>query len=112
MQREIVSRWILQDPAALFEWPGLAALPAAVRDEATRRLVIQGDGLDRSPSVAGAWAETITDPDLRSAVMEAAAREWFAEDPEAAVGFVQRSPHLDEARRASILCALAPRQPP
>ena len=107
MLGEIISRWALQDPCALSAWPGLATVPAVVRDEAARRLVIQGDGLNRSPAVAGAWAETITEPELRSAVMEAAAREWFAEDPEAAIEFVQLSPHLDETRRASILCALA-----
>jgi hypothetical protein len=111
MLREIVSRWALQDPSALFAWPGLASLPPAVRDEAARNLVIQGDGLNRSPAVAGAWAETIAEPELRSITMEAAAREWFAEDPEAAIEFVQRSPHLDETRRTAILCALPGQEP-
>lgn len=112
MLREIVSRWALQDPCALFAWPELSSLPAAVRDEAARSLVIQGDGLNRSPAVAGAWAESITEPELRSVAMEAAAREWFAEDPEAAIEFVQLSPHLDETHRASILGALARQEPP
>ena len=112
MLGEIVSRWALQDPSALFAWPGLASLSTAVRDEAARSLVIQGDGLNRSPAVAGAWAETITEPELRSIAMEAAAREWFEADPEAAVEFVQLSPHLDGAHRASILCTLIRQDPP
>ncbi len=112
MLREIVSRWALQDPCALFAWPELDTLPSAVRDEAARRLVIQGDGINRSPAVAGAWAESITEPELRCVVMEAAAREWFAEDPEAAIEFVQLSPHLDETHRTSLLGALSRQEPP
>jgi hypothetical protein len=112
MLREIVSRWALQDPCALSAWPDLAALPASVRDEAARRLVIQGDRLNRSPAVAGAWAEAIEEPELRSVAIEAAAREWFAEEPAAACEFVRRSLRLDDARRASILSALAGQEPP
>jgi hypothetical protein len=112
MLREVVTRWALQDPCGLFAWPELGALPATVRDEAARCLVIQGDRLNRSPAVAGAWAETIEEPQLRTVAMEAAAREWFAEDPAAASEFVRRSPRLDEARRASILSALAGHAPP
>lgn len=112
MLREVVSRWALQDPCGLFAWPELAVLPATVRDEAARCLVIQGDRLNRSPAVAGAWAETIEEPQLRTAAMEAAAREWFAEDPAAASEFVRHSPRLDDARRASILSALAGQAPP
>jgi hypothetical protein len=112
MLREIVSRWALQDPCALFAWPELASLPCTVRDEAARSLVIQGDGINRSPAVAGAWAESITEPELRSVVMEAAAREWFAEDPEAAIEFVRLSPHLDETHQASLLGTLARQESP
>ena len=112
MLLEIVSRWALQDPCALSAWPGLSTLPAAVRDEAASRLVIQGDRLNRSPAVAGAWAETIEESELRSVVMEAAAHEWFAEDPAAAREFVQRSQRLDDARRTSILSALTGQEPP
>lgn len=112
MLREIVSRWALQDPCALFAWPELASLPSSVRDEAARRLVIHGDSLNRSPAVAGTWAETITEPELRCVVMEAAAREWFAEDPEAAIEFVQLSPHLDETHRVLLLGALSRQEPP
>ena len=112
MLREVVSRWALQDPYGLFAWPKLATLPAAVRDEAARCLVIQGDGLNRTPAVAGAWAEAIEEPELRSLAMEAAAREWFAEDPAAASEFVRRSPRLDDARRVAILSALAGQEPP
>lgn len=112
MLREIVSRWALQDPCALSAWPDLATLPPSVRDEAARRLVIQGDRLNRSAAVAGAWAETIEEPELRSATMESAAREWFAEDPAAASEFVRHSQRLDDARRASILFALTGQAPP
>jgi hypothetical protein len=112
MLREVVSRWALQDPCGLFAWPKLATLPAAVRDEAARCLVIQGDRLNRTPAIAGAWAEAIEEPQLRTLAMEAAAREWFAEDPAAASEFVRRSPRLDDARRAAILSALAGQEPP
>ena len=112
MLREVVARWALQDPCGLFAWPELAALPAAVRDEAARCLVLQGDRLNRSPAVAGAWAEAIEEPELRTVAMEAAAREWFAQDPTAASEFVRRSSRLDDDRRAAILSALTGQEPP
>jgi hypothetical protein len=109
---EIVSRWALQDPLALSAWPALSGMPAAVRDEAARRLVLNGDSLNRTPEVAGAWAESIEDPELRHTVVEAAAREWSADDPEAAIEFVRHSPRLDDSKRAAILSALTGQVPP
>ncbi len=109
---EIVSRWALQDPLALSAWPALDEMPAVVRDEVARRLVLNGDRLNRTPEVAGAWAESIEDPELRHTAVEAAAREWSADDPEAAIEFVRHSPRLDDSKRAAILSALNGREPP
>jgi len=109
---EIVSRWALQDPAALSQWAGLAEMPDAVRDVAARRLVYDGDALNRSPEVAGAWAESIGDPGLRTAAIETAAREWGATDREAAREFVRRSSRLDATTKDSILTSLTEETPP
>jgi hypothetical protein len=103
---EIVSRWALQDPAALSQWATLKEMPDAVRDAAASRLVHDGDALNRSPEVAGAWAESITDAGSRATAIETAAREWSAKDREAAREFVRRSPRLDPTTRASILTSL------
>jgi hypothetical protein len=103
---EIVSRWALQDPAALSQWATLKEMPDAVRDAAASRLVHDGDALNRSPEVAGAWAESITDAASRATAIETAAREWGATDREAAREFVRRSSRLDATTRASILTSL------
>jgi len=109
---EIVSRWALQDPAALSRWAGLKEMPETVRDVAASHLVYRGDGLNRSPEIAGAWAESITDAGSRTAAIETAAREWAATDRNAAREFVSRSPHLDPALKDSILTSLAEETPP
>lgn len=109
---EIVSRWALQDPAALSQWPTLKEMPDAVRDVVARRLVYDGDSLNRSPEVAGAWAESIEDPRLRAAAIETAAREWSSVDREAASAFVRHSSRLDAKSKDSILTSLTEETPP
>jgi hypothetical protein len=109
---EIVSRWALQDPAALSQWNALDDIPEAVRDVVARRLVHDGDVLNRSPEVAGAWAESIVDPGSRATAIESAAREWGAIDREAARAFVRRSPRLDAETKDSILTSLTEETPP
>lgn len=103
---EIVSRWALQDPAALSQWGELKDMPEAVRDVAASRLVYAGDALNRSPEVAGAWAESIADASSRAAAIETAAHEWGTTDREAAKEFVRRSSRLDDTTKASILTSL------
>jgi hypothetical protein len=109
---EIVSRWALQDPAALSQWPSLKEMPEAVQDAVASHLVHHGDSLNRSPEVAGAWAESIADPGSRIAAIETAAREWSATDRQAARDFVRRSSRLDAATKDSILTSLAEETPP
>jgi len=109
---EISSRWALQDPAALSQWPALREMPVAVRDTVASRLVYHGDALNRSPEVAGAWAESITDPDSRAAAIETTAREWSAINREAAREFVRRSTRLDATSKDSILTSLEEGTPP
>ena len=109
---EIVSRWALQDPAALSQWAALDDMPDAVRDMAARRLVHDGDALNRSPEVAGVWAESIVDPGSRATAIETAAREWSAIDREAAREFVRRSFRLDATTKDSILTSLTAETPP
>jgi hypothetical protein len=109
---EIVSRWALQDPAALSQWAALDDMPEAVRDVVARCLVHDGDALNRSPEVAGAWAESIVDPDSRATAIETAAHEWSAIDREAAREFVRRSSRLDAATKDSILTSLTAETPP
>lgn len=109
---EIVSRWALQDPAELSQWAALDDMPEVVRDVVARRLVHDGDALNRSPEVAGAWAESIVDPGSRATAIESAAREWGAIDREAAREFVRRSSRLDAETKNSILTSLKEETPP
>ena len=103
---EIVARWALQDPATLSQWSELKDMPEAVRDVAASRLVYAGDALNRSPEVAGAWAESIADAGSRAAAIETAAHEWGETDREAAREFVRGSSRLDASTKASILTSL------
>lgn len=106
MLGEIVSRWALQDPATLSQWASLDEMPGPVRDLAASHLVYQGDSMNRSPEVAGAWAESIEDAGLRIAAMETAAREWSAMDRDAASAFVRNSSRLDAKSKNAILTSL------
>lgn len=101
--KQIIIRWALQDPAALASWPGLDTLPPEIRDQAASHIVLQGDAINRSPEVAAAWAETITDPGLRRAAMTAAIREWSREDPKAARDFATRSTTIEPAHLETLL---------
>lgn len=74
----IVSRWAIQDPAALSQWPELGSIPARVRDEAALRLVVNGDSMNRSSDTALAWANSISDPQIRQTAVETAMRETSA----------------------------------
>jgi hypothetical protein len=75
----VLSRWALQDPAALSSWLNEHEVPPHVRDLAASHLVLHGDSENRSPEVAAEWAASISDAALRHEAMQAAAAEQAAD---------------------------------
>lgn len=93
--------WAAKDPTAVAQWinqtgsspemdPGEAAI-------ATQPQVMQ------QPLVAISWAETITDPNLRSRTVSAIAETWVLSNPSAAIAFVQTTTDLLSTDRADLL---------
>jgi hypothetical protein len=60
----------------------------------------------RRPDVALSWAETITEPRLRSQRLAVIAREWASADRAAALRFVHASTDLLGEERADLRNAL------
>jgi hypothetical protein len=104
----ILKRWALQDPAALSEWLNSHPVASAARDLAASHLVLRGDSENRSPEVAAAWAETISEPALRREAMQAATRELASRDPGAARAYLAASTHLTAEEKAAIASTLLP----
>jgi hypothetical protein len=101
-----VEAWSLQDPAAFSAW--LSQFPPTPElDQAAAALVLRADGMNRTPTVALRWAETITDPALRLEAITHAVREWSAQDAVAAANYLAQTSRLTPGEREQIRQSLA-----
>jgi len=100
-----LGQWVQDSPGAASSWlNNLAARPefdAGVAAVATQPAVIA-----RHPDVAASWAESITDPALRSSTLASVLQDWAEADPAAAAAYAQRSPGLQPADRSALLARL------
>jgi hypothetical protein len=104
----ILSRWTLQDPAEAAVWMNRHILPAEIRDSIASHLVFQCDSENRSAKTAIAWAESISEPQLRFDAISAAVQELARTEPAKAADAIHHSAALTaEEKQIILLHALA-----
>jgi hypothetical protein len=97
-----IDRWSLQDPTGMADW--LAQIgPSPELDPAIAAMLTRSDGVNRPPSVAMSWAESITDPSLRFSTAGHVMAEWKQSDSVGARAYVQSAAWLTPAQRISLL---------
>ncbi|HXT13006.1 MAG TPA: hypothetical protein VN873_15700 [Candidatus Angelobacter sp.] len=100
-----VDSWSLQDPPALANW--LNTSPNGVDfDRAVAELISKTDGANRSPELAMAWVERISDPAMQSNSVAIVLKQWSRSDPAAAQNYVANAAWMDEQSRGEFLKVL------
>src|SRR5262249_19377777 len=97
---------------ALRNWAGYDALQAAnwicqhapspELDAGTAGVAIEPENLHQ-PTIAAQWAESITNPELRSNTLMTVLREWALRDPVAAMNYLKSTNGLRPNDRAELL---------
>ena len=85
---EALDEWTERDPLAASEY--LSKMP----DSAAKNAAIEGfstELAEEDGESAVTWAETITDPELRTRTLERVARDWYRQDKEAASQWLLQS---------------------
>ena len=97
--------WVQSDPKAASDWVNRRD-PNPELDAGTAAVAVLPQLVARRPETAAGWAETITEPRLRSQTMVCLLHQWAAAQPAAALEYARNSPALLPDDRASLLEAL------
>jgi hypothetical protein len=104
LQRAIPS-WCERDPSAVAEW--LSQLESSDEfDYGSSVLVLNTDQANRSPELALAWSEAITDPSLRMTSVTHAIEELAGTDRSAAERYVESAGWLGPDERTALTRAI------
>lgn len=96
---ETLRRWVTLDPVQAAGW--LSGLdPQPMLDSGTAALASLPSLVAGRPEVATGWAESITDPQLRSHTLAEIVRQWAASDPAAARNYLAHAPMVLDGDRA------------
>ena len=98
---EIVGQWMRSDPAAASEWLGAQPVGDA-RDRGVTAL-LRDRSVREDPSAAVAWADTISNEELRSEQVERSARSWLASDRAAALEYLETSESLSAEQKTKLI---------
>ncbi|HEX3729882.1 MAG TPA: hypothetical protein VHV47_08760, partial [Opitutaceae bacterium] len=101
-----LGQWVQDSPGAASAWlNNLAARPEF--DAGVAAVAGQPAVIARHPDIAASWAESITDPALRSSTLASVLQNWAEADPAAAEDYARRSPGLQPDDRSALLARLA-----
>jgi len=101
-----LDNWSQQDPAALGQW--LNTLPPGSEFDNGAALMLQkSDTVNRSPEVAMAWVENISDPTLKQNAFQRIFTEWIQSDPATAQQYLASASWLSGPQRSQILETLS-----
>ena len=102
--------WVQQNPKAASEWIDKFD-PKPEFDTGAAAVALHPDVLTRQPEIAASWAESITDPELRSKTLANVIKEWAAKDATAALAHANGSTLLKPADREALLAEIAAMRP-
>lgn len=94
--------WVNVNPKAASEWIDKFD-PKPEFDAGAAAVALHPDVLTRHPEIAASWAESITDPDIRSKTLVDVIKEWAARDAAAALVHANSSTLLKPADREALL---------
>lgn len=98
--------WVQLNPKAASEWIDKFD-PKPELDAGAAAVALHPDVLTRQPEIAASWAESITDPELRSKTLANVLKEWAAKDAGAALAHASSSTQLKPADREALLAEIA-----
>ena len=103
-----LNQWASRDPAAVANWlPRLGN--RAESESAFATLITRTDAGCRPTSTALAWAERITDAELRRTALAHVIREWFEQDPSAASRYTEATPAFTAEQRHELASSFTTR---
>ena len=97
--------WVQINPKAASDWIDKFDSKPEL-DAGTAAVALQPDVLSKHPDIAASWAESITDPALRTNTLVSVIREWAAQDFSAALSYAKTSAALQPSERATLLATL------
>ena len=98
---EVVGQWMRSDPEAASEW--LGAQPAGdARDRGVASL-LRDRSVREDPSAAVAWADTISNEEMRGEQVERSTRSWLASDRAAALEYLETSESLSAEQKTKLI---------
>jgi hypothetical protein len=98
--------WVLVNPKAASEWIDKFD-PKPELDAGVAAVALQPEVLAKRPEIAASWAESITDPTLRTNTLMSVLREWAGRDTAAAVNYAKSSTVLQAQAREALLAELS-----
>ncbi|MBC8132433.1 MAG: hypothetical protein H7X95_05575 [Deltaproteobacteria bacterium] len=98
--------WSSADAVEAATWMGRFE-PSPHLDFGAAMIASQPEAM-RHPQIATSWAESITDPRLRVAILASVVNEWALTDPVAARHYAEFSPRIWAEDRAGVLFAFEP----
>lgn len=101
-----IREWVLVNPKAASEWIDRFD-PKPEFDAGAAAVALQPDVIARQPEIAASWAESITDPVLRSSTLANVLREWSSRNATAALNYARNSVELQPTDRTALLNDLA-----
>jgi hypothetical protein len=105
-----LGEWVQHNAVAASVWlDGQPSRPEF--DPAVSAVALQPDVAARHPGIAASWAESITDPALRSLTLVSVLQSWSATDPAAARSYLETTAGLQADDRSKLLATLG-REPP
>ena len=105
--REGLQQWVFLDPVAASAWMDRRD-PSRELDAGAAALATTPALVSRRPEVAAGWAESITDPVLRSDTLLDFVRLWAETDPSSARDYAATTPVLLPEARELALSSFAP----
>jgi len=98
---EVVGQWMRSDPEAASEWLGEQPVGDA-RDRGVAAL-LRDRSVREDPSAAVAWADTISNDEMRSEQVERSARSWLASDRASALEYLETSESLSAEQKTKLI---------
>jgi hypothetical protein len=100
---ETLRQWVTLDPVEAADWMSRLD-PNPDLDPGTVALATLPPLVARRPDVAISWAESISDPQLRSHTLAEIVRQWASSDPPAARSYLAHSTQVLDDDRAGTDC--------
>lgn len=94
--------WVLANPKAASDWMDQFD-PRPELDAGAAAVALHPELVANRPEISASWAESITQPELRSTTLLCVLRDWISRDPRAALAYAQNSRELSTDDRAAVI---------